>query len=63
VAAGRHLYCVSETGLVQVVDPAGAEGSVVCELNLAETVLSTPAIGAGGIYFRSDAGLWKFASP
>jgi len=60
VAAGQFLYCVNEKGLAQVVDTAKAEGEVVSELDLGETVLSTPAIAHGAIYFRSDGRLWKF---
>lgn len=59
VAAGGHLYAVNETGLVQVVDPKEPEGEIVSELALGETILSTPSIGAGGIYFRSDGHVWK----
>jgi len=61
VAVGHFLYCVSETGVAQVVDTSKPEGEVVSELNLGETVLSTPSISWGAIYFRSDAHLWKIA--
>jgi len=59
VAAGHFLYCVSEKGLAQVVDISKAEGEVISELDLQETILSTPSISSGAIYFRSDARLWK----
>jgi outer membrane protein assembly factor BamB len=59
VAAGHFLYCVSEKGLAQVVDTSKAEGEVISELDLGETILSTPSISSGAIYFRSDARLWK----
>ena len=59
VAVGHFLYCVSEKGVAQVVDTSKPEGEVVSELDLGETVLSTPAISRGAIYFRSDARLWK----
>jgi outer membrane protein assembly factor BamB len=61
VAAGQFLYCVNEKGLVQVVDTAKPEGEIVSELDLGETILATPSIARGAIYFRSDAHLWKFA--
>jgi outer membrane protein assembly factor BamB len=59
VAVGHFLYCVSETGLAQVVDTSKPEGEVVSELELGETILSTPAISSGAIYFRSDRRIWK----
>ena len=63
VAAGQFLYCVSEKGVVQVVDTTKPEGAVVSEMELGETILSTPAISRGSIYFRSDARLWKLGKP
>ncbi len=60
VAVGHFLFCVSEKGEVQVVDTSKPEGEVVRELNLGETILSTPSISNGAIYFRSDGHLWKF---
>jgi outer membrane protein assembly factor BamB len=63
VAVGHFLYCVSEKGMVQVVDTSRPEGEVVSELDLGETILSTPAISRGAIYFRSDSRLWKFGKP
>ena len=59
VAAGQFLYCVNEKGLAQIVDSSKPEGEVVSELDLGETILSTPAISGGAIYFRSDGRLWK----
>jgi len=59
VAAGRHLYIVNEKGLAQVVDTTKAEGEVVSELNLGETILGTPSLSHGAIYIRSDTHLWK----
>ena len=63
VAAGKFLYCVSENGVVQVVDTTKPEGAVVSEMELGETILSTPAISRGSIYFRSDGKLWKMGKP
>jgi outer membrane protein assembly factor BamB len=62
VVAGHVIYCVSEKGVVQVIDPSKPEGEVISELELGETVLSTPAIANGAIYFRSDNRLWKVAN-
>lgn len=62
VAAGRFVYCASEKGVLQVIDPATSEGQVVSELELGETIVSTPSIAGGALYLRSDARLWKLAS-
>ena len=43
----------------QVVDPSKPEGAVASELDLGETILSTPSIAHGAIYFRSNGHLWK----
>lgn len=59
VGAGAYLYCVNEKGLTQVVDTFKPEGEVISELDLGETVLSTPSIAGGAIYIRSDKLLWK----
>jgi len=63
VAAGKFLYCVSEKGVAQVVDISKPEGEIVNELELGETILSTPSISQGAIYFRSDARLWRIGKP
>jgi outer membrane protein assembly factor BamB len=62
VAAGnQHLYVFSEAGIGQCVDLRGQEGVVVSEIELGETILSTPAIADDALYIRSDRHLWKFA--
>ncbi len=63
VAAGGFLYCVNEKGLLQVVDPSKPEGEVVSELDLGDTILSTPAIAQGSLFVRSDAKLWRIGKP
>jgi outer membrane protein assembly factor BamB len=62
VVARNAIYCVSEKGVVQVIDPSKPEGAVRSEMELGETILSTPSIANGAIYFRSDARLWKVGS-
>lgn len=62
LAAGGHLYCVSEKGEVVLVDVSGeGKGKVVTRKKLGETVLCTPALSDGALYVRSDGHLWKFA--
>jgi outer membrane protein assembly factor BamB len=63
VAAGTFIYVASEKGLVQVVDPTKPEGEVVSELDLEESVLSTPAISGDALFLRSDHHLWKITEP
>lgn len=62
VAAGGFVYCASEKGVVQVVDPTKPEGAVVSKLELGETIVSTPSIAGGALYLRSDGRLWKLAA-
>lgn len=62
VAAAGHLYCVSDDGLAQVVQ-LEKEGKIVAECAFGEGVYGSPAVSDGGIYFRSDAHLWKIAHP
>lgn len=59
VAAGKRIYAVNERGIFQVIDPEAPEGKVLKEIELKETVLTTPAISGGAVYLRSDAKLWK----
>ncbi len=60
VAAGKRIYAVNERGIFQMIDPDAPEGKVTQEIELKETVLTTPAISGGAVYLRSDAKLWKF---
>lgn len=59
VAAGGKIYIVNERGMFQAVNPDAPEGEVIQQVDLKETVLTTPAISDGAIYVRSDAKLWK----
>ncbi len=59
VAAGKRIHIVNERGIFQTIDPEAPEGKVTQEIELKETVLTTPAISGGAIYVRSDAKLWK----
>ncbi len=61
VAAGKHLIFFNETGVGQVVDISGAEGEIVGENELSETILATPAISDNSLFVRSDKHLWKIA--
>ncbi|MCX6907055.1 MAG: PQQ-binding-like beta-propeller repeat protein [Verrucomicrobia bacterium] len=63
LAAGK-LYTASEKGVVRIVDVTKPEGGqIISELDLAQTILCTPAIANGALYIRSDAKLWKFGKP
>jgi len=59
VAAGKRIHIVNERGIFQTIDPEASEGKVTQEIELNESVLTTPAISNGAIYVRSDAKLWK----
>jgi outer membrane protein assembly factor BamB len=62
VTAGGLLYCLNESGLVQVVRPNEKDGQMISSGDFGETMLATPAIADGAIYLRSDKHLWKLAS-
>jgi outer membrane protein assembly factor BamB len=59
VAAGGHVYCVNEEGLLQVVKLGPTEGVVVSELALGQPVLGTPSIAQGSLFLRSDHRIWR----
>lgn len=60
VAAGNRIHIVNERGIFQTIDPTvEPEGKVTQEIELKETVLTTPAISGGAVYVRSDSKLWK----
>tara|TARA_R110002072_G_scaffold302710_2_gene487659 strand:- start:185451 stop:186689 length:1239 start_codon:yes stop_codon:yes gene_type:complete len=61
VAAGKQLIFFNEEGGAQVVDISGAEGEIVGENTVGETILSTPAISDNEMFVRSDGHLWKIA--
>lgn len=61
VAADGKIFCFNEDGHSFVVDVTGAEGKIVGESDLNETVLCTPAIADNAIFVRSDGHLWKIA--
>ena len=61
VGWGQYLYFVNEKGLLQVVDTDTEEGEIVSQIDLAETVLCTPALVDGALFVRSDQHLWKIA--
>lgn len=64
VGWGKYLYLVNENGLLQVVNTEPKEeGVVVSQMDLAETILCTPAVYGGALYLRSDRHLWKIAEP
>ncbi len=59
VAAGDRMLAVNEKGLAQLIDLTKPEGEVISELDLGQTILSTPSMDKGAVYLRSDGKLWK----
>lgn len=59
VTDGRHVACVSEKGLVQVVDVTGAEGKLVSTLDIDDAILASPVLVDGALYLRSNTKLHK----
>jgi outer membrane protein assembly factor BamB len=62
VAAGGVLYCFNEGGAAHVIQPGAGESTLLQSCELKETILSTPALGDGAMYVRSDKHLWKIAA-
>ena len=62
VSAGGLIYVVNEEGLGQVVKPGADAGEVVGQGDVEDTILCTPALADGALYFRSDKRLWKIAA-
>lgn len=61
IAANGHLYAFNEKGVAFVIKPGESKGEVVSQMDLAQTILCTPAVSDGAIYVRSDKSLWKLA--
>ncbi|MDG2129333.1 MAG: PQQ-binding-like beta-propeller repeat protein [Fuerstiella sp.] len=61
LASNGHLFFFNEAGYAFVVRPEKEKGEIVSELDLTETILSSPAASDNALYVRSDAHLWKFA--
>jgi len=59
VTDGKHVACVSEKGLVQVVDVTGAEGKLVSTLDIDDPILASPVLVDGALYLRSNTKLHK----
>ena len=61
LASNGHLFFFNEDGYAFVVRPDRENGEIVSELDLAETILCSPAASDNALYVRSDGNLWKFA--
>lgn len=61
VLAGKHLYCLSYDGNVQVVDISGDKGEIVSTNPADASLQGSPAAAGDAIYFRSHENLWKIA--
>lgn len=62
VAMGQYVYCVSETGVVFVVDRL-ARGDVVAENRVGQGCFAPPAITGNSLLFRSDRGVLLVQPP
>lgn len=63
VAANGYLYAFNEQGVAFVVKPEQDKGTIISELDLAETILCSPGVSDGGLFVRSDRHLIKLATP
>ncbi|QDU95264.1 outer membrane protein assembly factor BamB family protein [Lignipirellula cremea] len=62
VIAGGRMYCLGSDGDCQVVQ-LGEKGEVLSTNPIEEKIQGSPAVGEDALYFRTDAHLWKIASP
>jgi outer membrane protein assembly factor BamB len=58
VIAGDHLYAFNQDGISQVVR-LGDKGEIAAENKLGESIMGTPALGAGGLFVRTEKHLWR----
>ena len=63
IAANGYLYAFNEQGVAFVVKPEQDKGTIISELDLAETILCSPGVSDGGLFVRSDRYLIKLATP
>jgi outer membrane protein assembly factor BamB len=63
IVAGGYLYAFNEEGTAFVVKPDPEKGTMVSELDLAETILCSPGAANGALYVRSDQHLIKLQKP
>ncbi len=61
VLIGERLFCVSDDGTVEVLDVSGSKGKVIDSSAMGQRVQASPAVGADGLYIRTDTHLWKIA--
>ena len=53
VVAGRHLYAVTDKGIVHAFDLSGSKPVPVATLDLGEEVKASPAAVAGSLFVRT----------
>lgn len=63
IVANGYLYAFNEAGVAFVVKPEADKGTIVSEMDLAETILCSPGVSNGGLFVRSDRHLIKLATP
>jgi outer membrane protein assembly factor BamB len=63
LVSNGHIFLFNEAGKAFVVRPSADGGQIISELDLAETILCSPAAANDALYVRSDKHLWKFTKP
>jgi outer membrane protein assembly factor BamB len=59
LAAAGKLYVVNDEGFAQIVTLEPKRGTIAAERDFKESILGTPALSDGALYFRSEQHLWK----
>ncbi len=62
IAANGKLYVVNDDGFAQVISLEPSRGTISAERDFKESIMGTPALSDGALYFRSEAHLWKIGN-
>jgi outer membrane protein assembly factor BamB len=62
LAAAGHLYAANQEGEILVVRLDGKKGEVVATNAMGESLMASPAVTDGALYYRGAKHLWKVLS-
>jgi outer membrane protein assembly factor BamB len=62
IAANGKLYVVNDDGFAQVISLEPSRGTISAERDFKESIMGTPALSDGALYFRSEAHVWKIGN-
>ena len=62
ITTDSHLFVFNEEGLGQIIKLEKEGGETVHTIDLAQTILCTPAVSDNSVFIRSDKNLWKLSA-